>query len=155
MGGYHDDLLLCQPHALLGRHDDVLVVGQHEHDLAGGVVHLPQNGLRRGIHGLAAGYHPVHAQIPEGCRQSVSGAYRQKAVALLGGDLRLLGLLQLRLDGVQIVGALGVCTTDSDHSVFVLFIIDKAFDCWYHSKQQKCIYHNQIRYIIRHIHIAF
>ena len=108
MGGYHDDLLLCQPHALLGRHDDVLVVGQHEHDLAGGVVHLPQNGLRGGVHGLAAGYHPVHAQIPEGRRQSVSGAYRQKAVALLGGDLRLLGLLQLRLDGVQIVGALGL-----------------------------------------------
>ena len=58
---------------------------------------------------MPAGDDAVYAQIAEGGGQTLAGAHGQKAVPLLcGGDGRLgLHALQLLLDGVQIVGALG------------------------------------------------
>ena len=39
-GNNHNGFILAQRNALLGGHDDVLVVGQNEHDLRRGAVYL-------------------------------------------------------------------------------------------------------------------
>ena len=83
---------------MLSRHDDVLIIRQDEHPLAGGPVYL-----------LSAGHDPVHAQIPERRGQPLAGAHGQKAVPLLRrGVGRLLHALQLPLYLIQVVGALGL-----------------------------------------------
>ena len=110
-GGHNDDLFVRQPHALLSGHNDILVVGQHEHHLTGGAVHLLQDGLRGGIHSLSAGHDAVHAQIPEGGGQPLAGTHGQKAVPLLcRGVLRLFTGLQLLLYLIQIVRTLRLLT---------------------------------------------
>src|SRR5699024_11042802 len=97
-GDDHHFPALNEAHALLGGHDDVLVVGQHEHGLGGGAGDLPQNVLGGGAHGLTAGDDAVHAQVPEHGGQAAAGTHGHHAVLLLGGDdtgLFLLGLLGL------------------------------------------------------------
>ena len=106
--GDHHDLLLCQARALLGRHDDVLVVGQDKHHFAGGAVDLLENRLGGGVHGLTAGHNGVHAQRPEGVRKTVSGAYSHEAVPLFRGSHGVFLIFQLLLHSVQIVGAVGL-----------------------------------------------
>ncbi len=110
-GGHHHDLpVLNEAHALLGGHDDVLVVGQDEHRLGGGAGDLPEDVLGGGVHGLPAGDDAVRPQIAEHGGHARPGAHCHHAELLLrrrdGGPI-LLGL-QLRLDLLQIVGALGL-----------------------------------------------
>ena len=68
----------------------------------------PPGGCRRwrGVHGLAAGHDAVHAQVAEHVRQPIAGAHRQKPVALLRRGHSAGAVLQLLLDGVQVIGAL-------------------------------------------------
>ena len=108
-GGDDDDFLLRQTLALLSGHDDVLVVGQHEHHLAGGQVDLLEDGLGGGVHGLAAADDAVRTQVAEGGFQTLAGTHGQEAVPLFGGsegDLLLGGSHGLFV--IQIVGADGL-----------------------------------------------
>jgi len=80
--GDHHHVLFGQSVHLLGGHNDVLVVGQHEHGLGRHFVHSLQNILGAGIHGLTAGNDAVYAQITEYGSKTVAGAYGHYAQRL-------------------------------------------------------------------------
>ena len=84
LGRDDDDLLVRQRDALLGGHDDVLVVRQHEHDLRRGFVDLGEDVLRGGVHGLAAGDDAVHAQLAEEVGHALAGRHGHDAELLFG-----------------------------------------------------------------------
>ena len=84
LGRDDDDLLVRQRDALLGGHDDVLVVRQHKHDLRRGLVDLGENVLRGGVHGLAAGDDAVDAQLAEEVRHAFAGGHGHDAELLFG-----------------------------------------------------------------------
>ena len=106
-------MLFRQGAALLGGHDDVAIVGQDKHGFSRNLIHASQDTLCRGIHGLAAGYHLISAQVFEHGGKAFAGAYGQKAVFFFGSSYRVggcfqgFGMLQLLLYGVQVIGALG------------------------------------------------
>ena len=107
-GGHDDDLLLSHRDALLGGHDDVFVVGEDEDRGGRGAVDLPEDVLRGGVHGLAAGDDAVGAEVAEQILHALAGADGNDAVLLFRfGEFRLGGaFFQLLLDFFQIVGAL-------------------------------------------------
>ena len=68
---------------LLRRHDDVFIVGQHEHGFRRHRVHRAHDIVGRGVHGLAALHDHVHAQVGEHIFQAVARRDRDKAVLFL------------------------------------------------------------------------
>ena len=98
-----DALVLDKLRSLLGGHDDVLVVRQHEHRLGRGLVDLPQNIVGGGVHGLTAGDDAVRAEFPEQALHPLARGHDHRAELLFGGSVG--GLLQLLLNIVKIIGA--------------------------------------------------
>src|SRR5699024_1208743 len=89
LGGQdHHLLAFGKGHTLLGGHDDVAVVGQHEDDFRRSGINLLHNIVGGGVHGLTAANDTVSAQIPEYSGQAVAGGYRHHTILLFGsGDL--------------------------------------------------------------------
>ena len=120
-GAGRDDAhgLFRERNALLRRHDDVLVVREHEHGGGGGFVHLTEDVVRGGVHRLAAGHDPVGAERTEEIGHAVAGAHGDEADFLLGrGDVRLvLGLRRGR-------GGRGSGLPVGERGVLVAHILD-------------------------------
>ena len=114
LGGQNDHVLLRQLRGLLGREDDVGVVGQDEHVSGVGGLHRLGQILNAGIHGLSAVHDLIHHQILEDAVDALAQRNGHDAVVLQLGGLRLGGSLPLglalagllehvvHLDGVQL-----------------------------------------------------
>ena len=101
-GGQHNDLAVRQLLRLLGRHNDVLVVGQHQHGLGGYALDGSQNILGAGVHRLPAADNGIHAQVGKHALQTFARGHGDKAVLALGVNggvdkLAVLLFLGLRL----------------------------------------------------------
>ena len=111
-GGWDDhDGLLRQADALLCGHDDVLVVRQHENGVRGDLFDLLEDALGRGIHGLSAADDAVGAKVGEDVRKALTRADREEAKVLFGlgfTGIFVLGGFELLLDGLKVVGGLGL-----------------------------------------------
>ena len=111
-GGWDDhDGLLRQANALLCGHDDVLVVRQHENGVRWDLFDLLEDALGRGIHSLSAADDAVGAKVGEDVRKALTRADREEAKVLFGlgfTGIFVLGGFELLLDGLKVVGGLGL-----------------------------------------------
>lgn len=84
---------------LLGSHDDILVVRQHENDFRRNGIDSVQNVVGGRVHGLTALYHNVRAEVGEQALEALAGSNGYKAKLLLyGDDHALLGRVCRALD---------------------------------------------------------
>ena len=100
LGRYDDHLfLLGEMNRLLGSHDDILVVRQHENDFCRNGIDSVQNVVGGRVHGLATLYHNVCAEVGEQALEALAGSNGYKAKLLLcGDDHALLGRVRRALD---------------------------------------------------------
>ena len=99
--GRHDDhlFLLGEMNRLLGSHDDILVVRQHENDFCRNGIDSVQNVVGGRVHGLAALYHNVRAKVGKQGFETLTGSNGYKAKLLLcGDDHALLGRVRRALN---------------------------------------------------------
>ena len=107
LAGDDNDLLIRQGSGLLGGHDDVLVVGQDEHDLRRSALDGLEDVVGGRVHGLTALNDLVNAEVTENARETGACADGNGAVLLgrSGASCLLMAAgLQLLLDGFEIVG---------------------------------------------------
>ena len=99
--GRHDDhlFLLGEMNRLLGSHDDVLVVRQHENDFRRNGIDSVQNIVGGRVHGLSALYDNVRAEVGKQGFETLTGRNGYKAKLLLcRNDHALLGRVCRALD---------------------------------------------------------
>ena len=88
-----------------------LLLGSTIDDLGGSLIHLLQDVLGGGVHGLSAGDHSVHAQVTEHSRQSLVRRRRPQSHSFFSGAAFAGGLPSAPasssgLHRLQVVGAL-------------------------------------------------
>ena len=111
LAGDDNNVLFRHRYALLGRHDDVLVVGEHKNGGCWCAVYGVEYIVSGGVHGLAAGHNAVRAELTEERRHALTRAHRHNAELLLRLG-KLLRALKLGLDSLKIVGALRLAPGD-------------------------------------------
>ena len=97
-------LVLAKRNALLGRHDDVLVVGKNENDLRGGAVYFLYNVGGGRIHGLAAGDYRICTELLKEVCDALARADGNDAVALGGSGNAGFAGFELALYLLNVVG---------------------------------------------------